>query len=151
MRHLTYRPASNFKRAVAYMIDVIPIQVALYLVSQIYFGISPVPDALAGSDAITTSRNAGILITASTLGIWIIYCVLGEISPWQGTFGKMTMGLCVRSTTGRRLTFRQSLGRNAAKILSALPFYLGFLAAFVVYGNRAWHDSLSGTAVVDRR
>lgn len=151
MRYLTYRPASNFKRVVAYMIDVIPIQFGLYFISKAFFGVSPIADFLARPDAAAASIKAKLLIDAGTLGIWILYCIVGELSPWRGTFGKKMMDISVRPVTGSRLTIRQVLGRNAAKILSAIPFYLGFLAAFVVYGNRTWHDSLSGTAVTDRK
>ncbi|MEO5917405.1 MAG: RDD family protein [Luteolibacter sp.] len=151
MRYLNYRPANNFKRAIAYMIDVIPIQFGLYFISQAFFGVSPIADFFARPDAVAASLKAKLLIDAGTLGIWILYCIVGELSPWRGTFGKKMMDISVRSATGRRLTFGQVLGRNTAKVLSAIPLYIGFLAAFFVYGNRAWHDSLSGTAVTDRK
>ena len=151
MRYLTYRPASNFKRVIAYLIDVIPIQFGLYFISQAVFGVSPMADLLARPDAYAASLKAKLLIDIYTLGIWILYCIVGELSPWRGTYGKKAMGLVVRPVNGSRLTFGQVVGRNTAKILSAIPLYIGFLAAFVVYGNRAWHDSLSGTAVTDRK
>jgi len=151
MRYLNYRPASNFKRVLAYLIDVIPIQFGLYVISKAVFDVSPIADYMSRPDAYEASLKAKLMIGIGTLLIWLLYCIAGELSPWRGTFGKKTMGLAVRSVSGHHLSFRQVLGRNAAKILSAIPCYLGFLAAFVVHGNRAWHDSLSGTAVTDRK
>lgn len=149
MRHLTYRPASNFKRIIAYLIDTLPIQFGLYLVSHSLYGVSPVVDALSPPEVALASLKARLLISVGTLVIWIIYCVAGEMSPWRGTFGKKVMGLSVKSIRGGRPTFGQALGRNGAKFLSAIPLYFGFFAAFFTYGNRAWHDSLSGTAVTE--
>ncbi|MEO7100768.1 MAG: RDD family protein [Luteolibacter sp.] len=151
MRHLHYRPANNFKRTVAYLIDVVPIQMALYVISMSVFDVSPMADPIASTYDRTASLMANSMIGFGTLGIWLLYCIVAELSPMRGTFGKKAMGIAVRSTTGSRMTLGQVLGRNAAKILSALPCYLGFFVAFFTHGNRAWHDSLSKTAVTDRR
>ena len=151
MRYLNYRPASNFKRILAFMIDTVPIQFGLYFISMSVFGVSPIVDFLASPRAVSASLGAKYFISAGTLVIWIIYCIVGEMSPWRGTFGKKMMGISVKSVKGRRLTFGQVLGRNAAKILSAVPCYAGFIAAFFVFGNRAWHDLLSQTAVVESK
>lgn len=150
MRHLNYRPAHNFKRVMAYLIDILPIQMGLYFVCMSYFGISPIMSSHAPPSVATSTLIARTVITCGTLLIWILYCIAGEMSPWRGTLGKKIMGISVKSTTGRRLTFGQILGRNMSKILSAIPCYLGFIAALFVHGNRAWHDSLSKTAVVER-
>lgn len=151
MRHLNYRPASNFKRVIAYLIDTLPIQFGLYLVSHSVYGVSPMADALASPQDAAASLKARLLIGVGTLVIWVLYCVVGELSPWRGTFGKKMMGISIKSIRGGRLTLGQVLARNGAKFLSAIPCYLGFFAAFFVHGNRAWHDSLSGTAVTEAR
>jgi uncharacterized RDD family membrane protein YckC len=151
MRHLNYRPASNFKRCIAYLIDVIPIQFGLYFISQACYGVSPFADPLASPQNVAASFKARMLIEVGTLVIWLLYSIVGELSPWRGTFGKKMMGISVRSIRGGKMTFGQVMARNGSKILSAIPCYLGFFFAFFVYGNRAWHDSLSGTAVTDRK
>ena len=132
------------------MIDVMPIQLALYLVSVMAFEVSPIADPLDRPEVRASSAIAASWITYGTLGIWIIYCILGELSPWRGTFGKKIVGITVKSSYGGKITAKQVLIRNATKILSAIPCYLGFFWAFFTHGNRAWHDSLSGTAVTDR-
>ncbi len=151
MRHLNYHPANNFKRIVAYLIDVLPINAALCFISATVFGVRPVVDQLASDRANEAAGYAKLLIVGGTLVIWIFYCIVGELTPWRGTFGKKVMGISVKSISGGKLTFGQVLGRNAAKILSALPLYFGFFAAFISHGNRSWHDSLSGTAVADTK
>jgi uncharacterized RDD family membrane protein YckC len=151
MRYLTYRPANGVKRTIAYLIDTLPIQMTLYVVSQAYFGVSPIIDPVSPPQVQATSFQARMLIGFGTLGIWIIYCILGELSPLQVTYGKLAMGIRVRPLHGSKLTFGRVLGRNAAKVLSFAPCCLGFFFAYFTNGNRAWHDSLSGTAVSDRR
>ncbi|MDP3849782.1 MAG: RDD family protein [Luteolibacter sp.] len=151
VKHLNYRPANGFKRVVAYLIDTLPIQMALYLVSMSIYGISPLIDPTAATEVQIASHMANQLIGLGVIGIWLLYSVVAELSPWHGTFGKKVMGLTVRSVSGRPMTVGQVLGRNAAKILSILPCCLGFVWAFFTHGNRAWHDSLSNTAVAERR
>ena len=151
MRYLRRSPASNFKRILAYLIDTLPIQMVLYLVSMEVFHVSPVIDEDASKAMQVATFNARMLIAAGTLLIWIVYCIIGELSPLRGTFGKKMMGIAVQSAKGGRLGVGQVIGRNFAKILSAIPCYLGFMAAFISNGNRAWHDTLSGASVVERR
>jgi uncharacterized RDD family membrane protein YckC len=150
MRHHSYHPANGLKRSMAYLIDTIPIQLALYLVSLHVFGVSPVYDRFAPPHEIEAAVQARFLIGLGTLSIWIFYCILGELSPLKGTLGKRMMGIRVQSAKGSKLTVGKVLTRNTAKLLSAAPCYLGFLLAFFSKDNRAWHDSLSGTVVCDR-
>jgi uncharacterized RDD family membrane protein YckC len=150
-RYLTYRPANNVKRTIAYLIDTLPIQMGLYLVSHAFFGISPIVDPTSPPSVQAEALQARFLIGFGTLGIWILYCILAELSPLRGTYGKVAMGILVRPVKGTKLSFGQVLGRNAAKAISFLPCCLGFFFAYFTNGNRAWHDSLSGTAVSDHR
>ena len=48
----------------------------------------------------------------------------------------------------RRLTFANSLGRWAAKILSAVLLGIGFLMVAFTHRKRGLHDMLAGTLVV---
>lgn len=151
MRTLRYRPAGFFKRAIAFLVDYMPIQLALYLVSSMLFGVTPLDveslDPETRVDAVWSRLGVGI-------GAWTIYtmyCIVAELSPWRGTFGKKAMGIRVISDAGKSLSAGRVIVRNLTKLLSAIPCYLGFFAAIVTKGNRAWHDILSGAAVVDSR
>ena len=154
MLYLTYRPANGFKRVMAFVIDVLPVFLAAYVVAVLVFDSNPLAELLA--EETPAGKNPGkalLFIIAATLGVWIPYCALAELSPWRGTFGKKIMGIrvcCCVDRDKRQLSLKQVLTRNAAKFLSAAVFTLGFLWAFFTNGNRAWHDSLSKTAVAER-
>ncbi len=54
----------------------------------------------------------------------------------------------VTDVHGERIGFLQATGRYAAKYLSALPCFLGFIAALFSSRRLALHDRLAGTRVV---
>jgi uncharacterized RDD family membrane protein YckC len=58
------------------------------------------------------------------------------------------MGIVVTDGTGQRLHFLQASKRHAAKYLSALPLFAGFMAALFNPRRLAWHDRLAHTRVV---
>lgn len=150
MRHLHHRPAHGLKRSLAFMIDLLPIQAALYIICVAAFDIRPMADPVLDRPEVQqAAAQAKYAIAFGNLFIWILYCIVAELSPWKGTLGKKIMGIQVKAAYGGKLTFRQVVGRNLAKILSALPCYLGFMWALLTHGNRAWHDMLSGTAVTE--
>jgi len=95
-------------------------------------------------------RNLRELTTLVAIGFAWLYAAGLESSRWQGTIGKHIMGLVVTDTAGRRLGFLQATGRHAAKYLSALPLFLGFMAALFNPQRLTWHDRLAGTRVVVR-
>ena len=95
-------------------------------------------------------RNLRELMFTIAIGLAWIYAALLESSRWQGTVGKQCMGLVVTDTAGHRLSFLRASGRHAAKYLSALPLFLGFMAALFNPQRLTWHDRLAGTRVVER-
>jgi len=151
MRRSSTHPANTIKRVLAYFIDTVPVTLALYLISTIFFGISPLVDQYARPEVLLKAEVARLGIFCGTLCIWLLYCICGEISSLKGTYGKKMMGIMVLSGNGRRLTLGRSILRNLAKILSILPCYLGFFAAFVSHGRRGWHDMLTDCSVEERR
>ncbi|MEJ0000727.1 MAG: RDD family protein [Verrucomicrobiota bacterium] len=82
------------------------------------------------------------------VGVGWLYGAGLEASRAQATIGKRWMGLKVTDEHGHRLSFLRATGRYAAKYLSALPCFLGFMAALLSSRGRAWHDLLAGTRVV---
>lgn len=151
MRTHRHRPASIFKRILAFLIDTLPIQLALYVVSVEVFKVNPIVEEALGARDRQAAMAARLMISGGTTLIWITYCILAELSPWRGTLGKKIMGIAVHSSTGGKLPAGRVIGRNLAKVLSYIPCYGGFLAAFVTHHNRAWHDMLSGAIVVESR
>lgn len=50
---------------------------------------------------------------------------------------------------GKRVDALQSIGRNAAKFLSIAAIFGGIIAILFHPERKGWHDSLSGTEVIN--
>jgi len=92
--------------------------------------------------------NQLLISVAGGLG-WLYGAGL-ESSPWQATLGKRWMGLKVTDAVGRRIGFLRATGRHAAKYVSALFCFLGFIMALFSPRGLALHDRLAGTRVTRR-
>jgi uncharacterized RDD family membrane protein YckC len=95
-------------------------------------------------------RELRDLVLLMANGFAWLYAAGLESSPWQGTIGKQIMGLVVTDSAGQRVSFLRATGRHAAKYLSALPLFLGFMAALFNAERLTWHDRLAGTRVIKR-
>jgi uncharacterized RDD family membrane protein YckC len=78
----------------------------------------------------------------------LLYWPIMESSARQATFGKRLLGLQVTDAAGGRLSFVRSLLRNIAKIISAIPLYIGFLLAAFTSRKQALHDIITNCMVV---
>jgi len=78
---------------------------------------------------------------------WVYYAFM-ESSGSQATIGKMVCGLKVADTSGNRISFARATGRYFAKILSAIPFLLGFAMVGWTRQKRGLHDFIAGTVVL---
>jgi uncharacterized RDD family membrane protein YckC len=117
--------------------------------------------ALIVDNAIVTIFGLALLIAAEFVGaeavvianlvfmlVAFLYWPLMESSGQQATIGKQLLGIQVTDANGARLTFVRSLLRNLAKILSSLPFGLGFLLAAFTVRKQALHDLITKCLVV---
>jgi uncharacterized RDD family membrane protein YckC len=95
-------------------------------------------------------RDLRSLVALVAIGFAWLYAAGLECSRWQGTIGKQAMGLKVTDAAGERLSFLRASGRHAAKYLSALPLFLGFMAALFNAQRLTWHDRLAATRVVKK-
>jgi uncharacterized RDD family membrane protein YckC len=68
-------------------------------------------------------------------------------ATWGQTIGKMIFGLRVVRTDGQPLSFPRALARALGYILSAIPFFLGFLWVAFSPRKQSWHDALTDTMV----
>lgn len=78
----------------------------------------------------------------------LLYWPIMECSARQATFGKQLLGLQVTTAVGERASFLRSLARNLAKIISAIPLYIGFLLAAFTSRKQALHDIIATCVVV---
>lgn len=81
----------------------------------------------------------------------LIYASIAEASVKQGTIGKRLMDIRVTDLMGNRISMSTSFGRNFAKILSVLPFFLGYLYCFLNKKQQCLHDVIVETLVVKQR
>lgn len=114
-------------------------------------------EALEGTGELSTVATVTIvvLVLAFVVGI-IVYEIVITASRFQGTVGKIAMGLAVVGRDGDRLTGARSTGRWAAKLLYSTPYVgsLVYIASAVTIGasedKQAIHDMIATTYVVRR-
>jgi len=125
-----------WRRFVAYVIDNILLSVVFWLLVLVLGGI--------GGD--------GGVFGAYTLAAigWLLYYAAMESSSNQATVGKMALGIKVTDLEGNRISFGRALGRNLAKIISVLIFYIGFIMAAFTAKKQALQDMIAGTLVVKK-
>lgn len=139
----TLVPATIWRRLLAMTYD------SLVLVCLVFIAWQPVPFLLDDSWPmwLNQSIRRGYLIL-------IIFTFFG----WFWTHGGQTVGMRawkIRVISDgddnivEPITWGQAAKRFAAAILSLLPLGLGFLWALFSERNRAWHDTLSNSRLVE--
>jgi uncharacterized RDD family membrane protein YckC len=152
---LTFVPASFFLRGIAFLIDAgilfVPL-LLLYLLGalaiEIPGAIHHISHQARMEEWDSLQQNMWRLAWLVTIGFGWIYGAGLESSRAQATYGKRWMGIKVTDAQGERIDFLRATGRYAAKYLSALPCFLGFIMAILSSRGLAWHDRLSETRVV---
>ncbi|MGC1597749.1 MAG: RDD family protein, partial [Candidatus Acidiferrales bacterium] len=78
-----------------------------------------------------------------------LYYAWMESSQYQGTLGKMALGLTVTDLQGRRVTFARASGRFFAKIITGLiPLAIGYIMAGFTEKKQALHDMIASCLVL---
>lgn len=85
-----------------------------------------------------------------TLSIFMTYSILMEFR-FQATIGKKLMRLMVVRSNGQRPTLKTAFYRNFGKVVSALPFYWGFIRLLTPSYRQGIHDELAKCFVMERR
>jgi uncharacterized RDD family membrane protein YckC len=78
----------------------------------------------------------------------LLYHVIMESSPLQGTIGKAVIGMKVTKVDGSRPSVINVFVRHMARMLSMLPVFGGYLMILKTAKKQALHDKLSGCVVV---
>jgi uncharacterized RDD family membrane protein YckC len=134
------RRAGFVSRAAALFIDAVIITVTLRTTAWLLDALARTARGMAppADLAAAVVMASPLLIAAYNIAFW---CTIGQ------TPGKWVMGLKVVAAAGGRVTVGSAVIRLLGYLLSALPFYLGFLW---VLGPRrmAWHDQLARTEVI---
>ena len=111
------------------------------------FGIGVIAAVMAGNDpdaqqaaAVFTNCCAQLL----SIVISLVYYVVLETSPKQGTWGKQIAGIKVTDLQGNRLTVGRATGRFFAKFISGLTCGIGVLMPLFTEKKQTLHDMLAG-------
>jgi uncharacterized RDD family membrane protein YckC len=134
--------AGFWRRFAALLIDALLVGVVLFLIGAL---IGVVVGA-SGDDDIGDGWST--LVDVAGFAGWFIYFALMESSSRQATVGKIALGIEVTDLEGNRLSFGRALGRNLAKIISALILYIGFIMAAFTKRKQALHDMIASALVV---
>jgi uncharacterized RDD family membrane protein YckC len=124
-------------RVVAYLIDAVVLGIVGFIVGLLV-------GAIFGENAQTVSSLVGLVIG------WLYFAYL-ESSERQATLGKLALGMIVTDLNGQRISFGRATGRYFAKIISAIPFGLGFMWVGWDARKQGWHDKIASTLVVKKQ
>jgi uncharacterized RDD family membrane protein YckC len=78
----------------------------------------------------------------------LLYFAWSESSHWQGTLGKLAIGLKVTDADGDRISFLRALSRYFAHIITNMTFGIGYLLNVFTSRQQTLHDLVAGTLVV---
>lgn len=80
-----------------------------------------------------------------------LYGSYAEASPKQGTIGKILLNIKVTDLEGKKITLRNSFGRNSAKFFSVSTLFIGYLYSFLNKKQQCLHDLIANTLVIKDR
>jgi len=100
-------------------------------------------------------KETRLIVSFSILGVIplakVIYHIVMESSAKQATYGKQMLKIKVVDMNGDRISMGTAISRNLLKLLSALPFCLGYVIAFFNKKQQCLHDMLANTLVIKER
>jgi uncharacterized RDD family membrane protein YckC len=136
----TARRAGFMSRLTAFAVDIVILAAALR--GAAWFVVST-GKALRGFE----SRLDFIAIAGGVLPVLVSVYLVAFWRLWGQTPGKWLMGLKVVRVGGAPVKLGHAALRAVGYLLSAFPFYVGFLW---VLGpdRRGWHDRIAGTEVI---
>ncbi|SMC53559.1 RDD family protein [Pedobacter africanus] len=81
----------------------------------------------------------------------LVYGSITEASAQQAGIGKRLMSIKVTDLNGGRISLANAFGRNMGKVVSAAPFFFGYLYSFLNKKQQCFHDVLAKTLVTKER
>ncbi|TPE44193.1 RDD family protein [Pontibacter mangrovi] len=142
-------------RLVSFLVDT---TLLVFSYTFIAYGLGVVPDEFESWNhlALNGFNMAELLLVAKVMFLnpyfpiihWAYYTLL-ESSQKQATIGKFTLGLRVTDLRGKPVTFAQANLRYFGKILSLLPFGLGFILMVNSRRSQMLHDYFARALVVN--
>jgi uncharacterized RDD family membrane protein YckC len=145
--------AGFWRRFAASIIDGLIMAPINFLV-QLPLGISPFsaglePDATI-DDLITYLTRVGIASAVTFVLAWLYYAFM-ESSKYQGTLGKIVLGIAVTDMNGQRISFSRATGRYFAKIISQIILFIGYFMIAFTEKKQGLHDMMASCLVVVKK
>ncbi len=150
----SYKYAGFGKRLLAYLIDIIIITAIVFVIKYLFFGLDEIMKTYSSNSSDLDVRKSYLDarngVRDTSLIIWIIYSFIADASRMQGTIGKKILKIKVVDKLGNRISWGKSFARNILKILSAIPFSLGFIWVLFNKKRQGWHDMIAKTFIISR-
>ncbi|WP_050753998.1 RDD family protein [Pseudobacteroides cellulosolvens] len=105
-------------------------------------------DFQARQDFLFNYRNK--IRDISTL-IFIVYSIIFEASPFQGTLGKVLLKIKVSNIDGSRITIGKSVIRNIFKLVSGFIICIGLIMVAITKNKQGLHDIVAKTVVLKNK
>jgi uncharacterized RDD family membrane protein YckC len=154
--------AGFWKRVAAYILDAIILYIPQLIIQKV-FGVDVAQAALQQA-AINAAGDMRLIMAAQeqfyaamwpalllSFVIGWLYFAVCESSAWQGTLGKLALGIRVTDMQGKRISFPRALGRYVAKLLSFIILGVGFLMVAWTRRKQGLHDMIADTLVLNGR
>ena len=144
--------AGFWRRVAAYTVDIVPI---VAVVVTIAYQVGEFNTVLANHFHDRRSFAEGLkfliaqkIVSEASFLAYIVYASFMESSRYQATVGKLVFHIKVINAVGGRLTLKNALARNWAKLFSWCVLCLGFLAIAFSRTKQGWHDKIASTYVI---
>ncbi|HLS09874.1 RDD family protein [Lentibacillus sp.] len=139
-----YQPAGFWIRFWANLLDGI-FMMLLYVVIALAIGENLAFGQLSDPDYVSVSQDVADLIYI------VVFIIIFTASKYKGSPGKLITGIQVLDKDRMtQISILKSIGRWFAYLLSALPFFIGFMMAGWNDEKKALHDMICGTRVIYR-
>lgn len=136
-------------RVVAYLMDCAVCFVPVCAIAVIALAIGGYATANQTPETTVSLAPLWICMLVGLLVQWPYWAIM-ESSRLQATLGKMAAGVIVIDAKGNRLTFARATGRYFARVVAAIPLYLGLIMVAFDARKRGLHDRLAATFVVKK-
>ena len=145
--------ASVWRRLAAFLIDTIPITLMVFFIAYYRTDFGDTFDRWWEDPHDPEERKPYLrqrnVIRFVAGVVYFIYCVFFEASRYQATVGKKLARVMVVNDSGGRITLTGAFKRNAMKMFSIIPAFIGCAAALFHPHKQAWHDRFAKTYVVN--
>jgi uncharacterized RDD family membrane protein YckC len=158
-----YNYAGFWLRFAAYLIDyiiigignivlTIPAIAAIVWISGGFDRVEDLKEIFKDNNLQNFSLIIGIITLLSLFSFvfkWLYYALF-ESSKYNGTFGKIAVGIRVLDYQGNGISFGRASGRYFARIITNLTLLIGYIMAGFTEQKQALHDMVAGCIVVKR-